>query len=160
MRPWATFPCSWPPRVLGWGLGCEILKLLQTEWASISIRGPSPGSSRRLCGEAIHELPSSEGGEDTLWSSYLANEEIVSKGLALNLGGLYGGCHLLPPSLSPGTWSACRERQQNPRAWEQMCEPAKPAPGCRSGCEPLLSHFCLLTPSSDAILQSRRNPIP
>lgn len=39
MRPWATFPCSWPPwpQVLGWGLGCEILIQTASDWVGKSI---------------------------------------------------------------------------------------------------------------------------
>lgn len=126
-------------------------KLLQTEWASVSIRDPAlapAGGCVEKQYMSSHPLRAARtrSGAPLLHprglKTCLANEEIVSKGLALNLGGLCGGCHLLPPSHSPGTWPARRERQQNPRAWEQMCEPAEPAPGCRSGCEPFLSHFC------------------
>lgn len=109
------------------------------------------------------ELPSSE---DTLWSSpspllgitNLLGKWIVSKGLALNPEGFYGGCHLLPSSQSPGTWPGCRERQQNPRTWEQMWEtPSLDADLASNLCFPISA---LLTPSFDAFLQSRRNLIP
>lgn len=116
-----------------------------------SIRETSPSTGRRLCGKAVRELPSSEGSGATLWSpplhprgleTYLANEEIISEGLALNLEELCGFCHLLPSAHRLETWPACRERQQTPGAWERTCEPAELASSCRSGCEPLLSYFC------------------
>lgn len=123
--------------------------------ASLSIRETSTGTSRRLCRQAVRELPFSEDSGAVLWSpplhplglkTYLGNEEIISKGLALNLEGLYGVCHLLPPAHSLEIRPVCREKQQTPGAWERTCEPAETASGRRSGREPLLSYFCPFHP--------------
>lgn len=95
--------------------------------------------------------PVLRGSGATLWSPplhlqglkiYLANEEIIFKGLALNLEGLCGVCYRLPSTHSLETQPACRERQQTPGVWERTCEPAELASGRRSVCEPLLSYFC------------------
>lgn len=67
--------------------------------ASHSIRETSPSTGRRMCRQAVRELPSSKGSGATLWSPplhpwglkiYLANEKIISKGLLLNLEGFCG----------------------------------------------------------------------
>lgn len=137
--------------------------------ANQSIRETSPGIGRRLCEQVVHEFLSSEGSRAMLWSpslypwglkTYLAKEEIIFKGLALNLEGLCGLCHLLPSTHSLESRTDCREKQQAPRAWKWMCEPVELTSGCKSGCEPLLCYFCPLTLTFDPFFQSRPNPVP
>ena len=93
---------------------------------------PAPAPAPAPAG--VREFPSSEGSGAILWrpplhprglKTYLANEEIISKGLALNLEGPCGVCHLLPSSHRLETRPGCRERQQTPGAWERPCEPAE-----------------------------------
>lgn len=106
VRPWATIPCWWPPcpqlraglwdphaqscrpsgQVHPWGIQPWLQQEEQHTLRAVRTRSAAP---------LLHSW-----GLQTC----LANKEIVSKGLALNLAGLYGDCHLLPRSHSPGTW--------------------------------------------------------
>lgn len=153
-KPWTTFPCSWPPwpQVLSWGLGCEILIQTAAEGVGRCIHEEiQPWQQQEAVWRSSTWAPILWGSEDTLWSSPSPPLGIT------DLFGRWRNClqrsctlsgrtlwRLPPPAIQPEprTLASLQGEAAEPQGLGADVWTTEPAPGCTSGCEPLLSHFC------------------